>query len=101
MQTVELYKDGDDPFSCLEKVEDIIIEPVGEGRFRAVRADGEVIRPIEKKFNDLHYLVVSCRRYNNRPDDGRRMVIRMDKKGDYYPVVISRDNHLWDGYRKG
>lgn len=101
MRTVELYKDGEDPFSCLEKVEDITIEPVGEGRFRAVRTNGEVIRPIEKKFNDLHYLVVSCRRYNNRPDDGRRMVIRMDKKGDYYPVVISRDNHLWDGYRKG
>jgi len=101
VQTVELYKDGEDPFSGLEKLEDITIQPVDGGRYIAVRADGEVIHPVEKKFNDLHYLVVSCRRYNNRPDDGRRMVIRMDKKGDYYPAVISRDNHLWDGFRKG
>lgn len=101
MRTVELYRDGDDPFSGLEKVEDITIEPVGEGQFRAVRANGEVIHPVEKEFNDLHYLVVSCRKYNNQPDDGKKMVIRMDKKGNYYPVVISRDNHLWDGFRKG
>ena len=96
MRTVEIYEAASkDPMDGLRKVETITVERSGEG-YVARHEDGSPINSERGKYNSLFDLVRQVAAYNGTVDDGKKMVIRKDDDGLYWPTVISRGNYLWE-----